>query len=170
MNQLLRHIIRKLGLLDTFQLQGEFMWIKSVNGIEVERSNWMKNQVVTSPNNGLSIVLDRLVGINTYSLNITHADIGDDNTAALPGDTGLGNGLVRVASSLEDRTGNTATFRFFFPDATTPDDTYHEIGLFIDGTATLGDGRIFNHLIFPTDLVKATGEDYTIICKITGSV
>jgi hypothetical protein len=155
---------------DSFALKGEFMWIKSVGGVEVARSPWMRNKVVTSEARGLSIVLDRLAEINTYSLNITHAEIGDDNTAATAADTSLGNGLVRVSKTTAERSGNQVTFRFFFPDATTPDDTYEEIGLFIDGTATLDSGRIFNHLIFGIPMVKATGEDYTIVARITGSV
>ena len=147
---------------DTFSIFGEFMWIKTINGVEVERSPWMKNTVVTSDERGISLVLDRLAEINTYSLNITHAEIGDDNTAASASDTALGNGLVRVSKTTAERSGVTATFRFFFPDATTPDDTYEEIGLFVDGTATLDSGRLFNHLIFSTPMIKASGEDYTI--------
>lgn len=146
------------------------MWIKTVNGVEVARSPWMKNTVVTSDARGISIVLDRLASINTYTLNVTHAEIGDDDTAADPSDTSLGNGLVRVSTATVERSGLDATFRFFFPDATTPDDTYEEIGLFIDGTGTLDSGRLFNHLIFATPMVKASGEDYTIVAKLTGSV
>ena len=155
---------------DTFGLTGEFKWIKSKNGVVIEESPWMKNKVVSSVGGGISIVLDRLASINTYTLNISHAEIGDDATAVTEADTALGNGLVRTSPSLTDRSAKTVTFRFFFPDATTPDDTYEEIGLFIDGTGVLDSGQLFNHLIMDPAMIKATGEDYTIICKITGSV
>lgn len=155
---------------DSFAFVGEVQWQKTRNGILVAESPWMRNKVVSSDARGISIVLDRLASINTYSLNITHADIGDDNTPATASDTALGNTLERAQVGSVSRSGLTVSFRFFFSDALTADDTYHEFGMVIDGTGTLGTGRLFNHLIFSTALVKATGEDHTIVCRITGTV
>jgi len=160
------------NLKDTFKIIGEVKWIKtnSKTGEVISESPWMKNQIVSGVGYGISILLDKLIGDVTYSGEITHADIGDDNTAATASDTDLGNGLERATVGALSTSGLTRTFRFFFADALTADDTYKEFGMFIDGTATVGTGRIFNHLIFTTDLVKATGEDHTIVCRITGSV
>lgn len=155
---------------NTFKIIGEVKWIKSKNGKVISESPWMKNKIVTGAGYGLSILLDKLIGDVTYSGEITHADIGDDNTAVTTSDTDLGNGLERASVGAVSTSGLSRTFRFFFPDATTTDATYKEFGMFIDGSAGVGTGRLFNHLILTTDLVKSTGEDHTIVCKITGSV
>jgi len=157
-------------LKDNFSLKGEVKWIKSKDGIILAESDFMQNKIVANAERGIYLFLDRLAAINTYSANITHADIGDNNTAASAADTALGNGLVRAQIGAASRSGITVEFRFFYADVLTPDDTYQEFGMFVDGNATLGTGRLFNHLVFSTPLVKATGEDHTVVCRITGSV
>jgi len=155
---------------DSFSLKGEVKWIKSKNGIILAESEFMSNKIVSSAERGISLFLDRLAAINDHSANITHADIGDDDTPVLVADTELGNGLVRAQVGAASRSGLSTEFRFFYIDALTPDDTYNEFGMFVDGTVTLGTGQLFNHLIFGLPLVKASGEDHTIVCRITGGV
>ena len=157
-------------LKDSFNLKGEVKWIKSKDGIILAESDFMPNKIVANAGRGIYLFLDRLAAINTYSANITHADIGDDNTAVLASDTALGNGLVRAQIGAVSRSGLTVEFRFFYADVLTPDDTYEEFGMFVDGSASLGTGQLFNHLVFGTPLVKATGEDHTVVCRITGAV
>jgi hypothetical protein len=130
----------------------------------------MQNQIVSGDELGLSIVLDRLASINTHSLNITHAEMGDSNTPAEASDTALGNALVRAQVGAVSRSGLSVDFRFFFPDALTPDDDYEEFGMYIDGAAGLETGQLFNHLVYSTTLSKNTGEDHTVVCRVTGSV
>lgn len=156
--------------MDSFKISGQGKWIKRRDGIIVAESDWTPNQVVANDGRGIYVFMDRLVGITTYTGEITHADLGDSVTAPTAADTGLGNGLVRAQIAAVSRSGLTADFRFFFPDVTTPDDTYNEIGMFMDGTPTLGSGRLFNHLVFSTALVKATGEDHTVQIRISASV
>lgn len=151
-------------------LKGKVKWVKSKDGIFIAESPWMDNIIVANDARGIYMILDRLTAINTYSLNITHADIGDSVTTPTSADTALGNGLVRASIGAVSRSGLSADFRFFYADATTPDDTYEEFGMFVDGTATVGTGRIFNHLKFTTQMVKSAGEDHTIVCRVTGSV
>jgi hypothetical protein len=155
---------------DSFKLEGEVMWIKHRNGVEVERSGWQKNTVLSGSNRGISLFLDRLINITTYTGVISHAEIGDDNTAAIPSQSGLLNPLVRTSVGLTAASGLTRDFRFFFTDALTPNDTYHEFGMIVDGTGTIGTGVTFNRLVFGSPLVKAAGESITIVCRITGSV
>lgn len=131
---------------------------------------WMSNIVLASSERGIYLFLDRMAGITTYSGVITHADIGKDNTAATSADTGLGDPILRAQTGLANRTTNQASFRFFFSDALLPDDTYNEIMMFTDGTATLGTGRPFNRIVFDDPLVKATGEDNSILVRVTGTV
>jgi len=123
------------------------------------------NLVVTSSNHGRNLVCQRLAGVNTYSLNITHIELGDDNTDPTTADQDLGNGLERGTVTTYDISNNVLTLRFFLSDAQLADDTYEELGLFIDGTATLGSGQMWNHALF--NYVKATGEDTTIEVIIT---
>lgn len=159
------------NLLQQFSLQGEVKWIKTKNGKVIEESDWQKNKILTSDARGLSILLDLLYGDDTYSGEITHADIGDDNTAVNAAtDTGCLNALERATVASKSKSGLTRTFRFFYPDALTSDDTYYEFSMFIDGTATVDTGRAFNRIVMTTPLVKASGEDHTIVCRITGAV
>lgn len=157
-------------LKEQLKLKGEVKWIKTKDGILIAESPWMKNQILAGDELGAYLILDRLAGVNDYSLNITHAEIGDDNTPAEATDTGLINAIERTSISAVSRSGLTATFRFFFPDATTDDDTYEEFGMIVDGTASIGTGKAFNRLVMSTPLVKATGEDNTIVCKVTVTV
>lgn len=154
---------------DSFALRGEVKWIKSKNGVIIAESDWCPNKVLSGSNLGVSMLLDRLAGITTYTGTITHADIGDDDTPATAADTGLGNALARSTVKLKSRSGLSTDYRFFYPDATTPDDTYKEFGMVVDGNATVGTGQYFNHLVM-SDLVKASGEDHTIVCRLTASV
>lgn len=156
--------------VDNFAFKGEVKWIKTVNGILVAESDWMQNKIVGNDARGIYLFLDRLTGINTYTANISHAELGDSVTPATAADTALGNALVRASISASSRSGLLADFRFFFADALTPNDIYTEFGMYVDGAAGLGTGRIFNHLIFGTPLDKAAGEDHTVLCRITGSV
>jgi hypothetical protein len=151
-------------------MKGRVKWVKTKNGVVIAESEWCNNVIVTGSNLGIQIMLDRLANITTHDGIVTYADIGDDDTAATSADTALGNGLVRAqVSAYKTPSALVREFRFFYPDATTPDDTYKEFGMFIGGTAAVGSGQLFNHLVM-SDLVKATGEDHTIVCQVTGSV
>lgn len=165
LRKLLIHLLK-----DDFTLKGRVKWIKSKDGIFLAESAWCDNVILTGSNLGIQIMLDRLIGTTTYDGIISYADIGDDDTAALAADTGLGNALVRASiGAATTKSALVREFRFFYPDATTPDDTYKEFGMVIGGTSTVGTGQYFNHLVM-SDLVKATGEDHTIVCQVTGSV
>lgn len=125
------------------------------------------NLVVTSSNHGRNLICQRLAGENTYSLNITHIEIGTDNTTPLVTDTDLGAGTERGTLTSYSISNNVLTMRFFLSDAQVADDTYDEMGTFIDGTATLGSGQMWNHALFASPYVKSTGEDTTIELIIT---
>ena len=158
---------------DSFSIKGQVKWIKSSNGIVVAESDWQNNQIVANSERGLYLMLDRLTGDNTHSMNIRYAEIGTDNTAPTTADIDLGAGVTRASLSGEgftQRSDNMADFRFFFPSATTPNNTYNEFGMFVDGSQTLSTGQLFNRILFSTPIVKATGEDHTVVGRITGSV
>jgi hypothetical protein len=159
-----------MQLADSINFKGQVKWIKTIGGILVAESPWMDNQVLANAERGIYLFLDRLAGITLYSGTISHADIGDDDTAASASDTGCINPLERASVGAMSRNANTATFRFFYADATTANDTYEEFAMFVDGNSTPGNGRAFNRIVMAVPLVKSAGEDHTIVCRITGSV
>lgn len=135
------------------------------------QSPWMDNIVVNSADHGRNIVVQRLVGTNTYSLNITHGEIGTSAGAVSNSDTGLGTPVLRVVTALASIgvALNVAQLQFFMTDTQLPDGTYYEFGTFIDGSSGTATGQMFNHILFSTPYTKTAGEDTTIEVDFTVS-
>lgn len=125
------------------------------------------NLVVSSSGHGRNLFVQRLTGDNSFTLNITHGEIGTGSTPPTNADTALTTPTDRVAVTLASASNNVATLRFFFADGDLADDTYNEFGTFVDGTITIGTGQMFNHALFASAYVKATGEDTTIDVEFT---
>lgn len=128
----------------------------------LRQTPWQKNLIMLGTNTGKSLILQRLAGNNTYSLNITHLDIGTGSTAPAVSDTALTAAVARASTTVATIVGATLSLQFFLTDAELANGSYNEIGTFVDGSAGLGTGKIFNHALFGTTYVKATGEDTTI--------
>ena len=126
-----------------------------------------KNRIMLGTNTGKTLILQRLASINTYSLNINYLDIGTGSTTPADGDTILTTPTVRVPLANASVSANIASLFFYLSDATLANGTYYEVGTFVDGTATISTGKIFNHALFTSAYVKATGEDTTIQLDIT---
>jgi hypothetical protein len=133
----------------------------------LRRTRWMRNLIMLGNDTGKDLILDRLAGTNTYSLNITHADIGTGTNPPAASDTQLQNPTVRAVKTSASVSGNTLTLQFFFSDALLPNGTYREFGTFVDGSGTISTGRIFNRALFGLPYTKASGEDTTIEVQIT---
>jgi hypothetical protein len=148
---------------DTFYLKGKFRVITtdSITG-EVKRiTPFYNNIVVDGTDTGFNLILDRLNSTNTYSLNITHLDIGTNATAPALSDT-LTGAVARTAKATGVVAGSTLTLRFFFASADLANGTYNDIKLAVDGTATVNTGRCFTRALFGTVYVKGTNEDTTL--------
>lgn len=130
-------------------------------------SEWVSNLIMLGTNTGKTLILQRLIGTNTYSLNLTHADMGTDATAPSSSDTTLVAAVARAAVSSGAISGNVATLRFFFADGGLANGTYTEFASFVDGTGTVSTGKIFNRALFGVPYVKASGEDTTIEMQVT---
>lgn len=127
-----------------------------------------RNLIVTGTGGyGRNIIARRLGSDNTYSLNITHGEIGTGTNTPANSDTALQTPSTRVATTLATISNNIINLQFFFSDATLPNGTYREFGTFIDGSGTLGSGRLFNRALFSTVYTKASGEDTTIEVEFT---
>lgn len=138
-------------------LQANFLGI----GAETE------NLVVSQANHGRNLVCQRLAGLTTYTLAISHFEIGTSATAPTNSDTDLTAAVARAATSYYSISNNVLTLRFFLADASLANGTYREMGTFIDGTITIGTGQMWNHALFSSAYVKATGEDTTVELIIT---
>lgn len=134
---------------------------------ELIREAIFKNLVVSSNNHGRNIIAQRLASSNTYSLNITHGELGTGTNTPTNADTGLQTGTNRVSTTLATISNNIVTLQFFFSDAALPNGTYNEFGTFVDGSSSLGTGQLFNRVLFSPAYVKATGEDTTIEVEFT---
>lgn len=87
-----------------------------------------------------------LIGDMTYSGNINYGALGTDATAVNAADTVLGTEVSRKLFARRTRTSAAANFDFFYSQADT-DGTYEEFGMFIDGSATVDTGQLFNHVL-----------------------
>ena len=121
------------------------------------------NLIMDSSNYGLDIIIQRLVGMNTYSLNITFGEIGTGSTTPTLSDTALTTPTNRAAVGFQQDYGSTdAILQFFFSDSQLANETYAEFGTFVDGTTTIGSGQLFNHALFSTPYEKTAGTDVTV--------
>lgn len=134
----------------------------SRTGRELSRSV-TKNMIMQAGGTGLDLIIQRLIGVNTYSLNINYGEIGTGQTAVAVSDVGNTTPSVRTVPSLQQDFGQQqAILQFFFPDGSLTNQTYYEFATFIDGIATLGSGQVFNHALLGTPYVKSSGQDTTV--------
>ena len=129
--------------------------------------DWTDNIVVRGTDTGADIILDRLNGDNTYSLNLTYADIGTSATAPTIADTVLGAPVARALKAYGAVSGNVLTLQYFFTNAALANGTYREFGTYVDGSATLSTGKLFNHVLFSSAYVKTSGVDTTVEVQFT---
>ena len=130
-------------------------------------SPWSKNMVMRGVDTGIDVILDRLVGVATYTLNLNYADIGTGTNAPALTDTQLQTPTARALRVTGSVTTNVATLRFFFADGALSNATYNEFATFMDGTATVSTGKIFNRVLFSSPYVKTAGVDTTIEVSFT---
>jgi len=130
-------------------------------------SDWSSNLVMLGVHTGRTLILERLASINTYTLNLTHADMGTGTNSPATSDTALQTPVARAAVAIGSVSGAVATLQFFFSDAVLTNGTYNEFASFVDGTASVSTGKIFNRAIFGVPYTKGTGEDTTIELQIT---
>lgn len=133
----------------------------------IRETDWTPNRVMIGTDTGKDIILDRLNGVNTYSLNITHADIGTGTNTPADSDTALQTPIARAAKANGVLAGNVLSLYFFWADVDLTNGTYREFGSFVDGTTTVSTGKIFNRALFASPYVKASSEDTTMQLDIT---
>lgn len=161
-------LLRKLLYSDRFGFANEVRITTYKDGQIVRQSDWIKNVVVLSANNGRNLIMQALSGDYAGSLEITHAELGTGTTAASESDTNTEAGAVRAQRGYVSVADNVLTIKFFFSDTTLADGTYNELTMWMDGTASEGTGHLFNRLMFSSSAyVKATGEDTSVELRAT---
>lgn len=126
------------------------------------------NLIMDSPNYGLDLVIQRLVGINTYTLNILWIEIGTGSTTPTVNDTALTTPTLRSPVNFQEDYGTTdAIVQCYISDAQLANATYTEVGGFVDGSSSIGSGQIFNHSLLSPTYGKVSGQDTTIQIDIT---
>ncbi len=129
-----------------------------------------KNLIMIGSDRGLGLLVNRLVNSLTYTGVINYGALGSSATAPTTADTQLTTEVARttVANGVNS-TNTVAQIQFFFADAILANGTYREFGMFVDGTASANTGRLFNHALFSTPYVKASGTDTTVEVDVTFS-
>jgi len=127
---------------------------------EVISTQEVDNLVVANAGSGTDLITRRLIGDNTYSLEIDSASIGTGTDIPSTADTGLQSPvLADIARTKAISTPTSVTLDFFIPDATLANGSYSEFGLFC------GD-RLFARSIIAPAFTKSTGEDTAINYQI----
>lgn len=125
------------------------------------------NLIMTGSLTGRDLLVQYLIGGTIYT-GINYGAIGTSNTAAAAGNTQLGAEVARqVVSTALDISSNQAKIQFFFTDANLANGTYKEAGGFMNATATLNSGQIFNRSVFGANYVKTSSVDTTLEIDVT---
>ena len=150
-------LIQENDLIGLKFLENQFL-------LSVSKQN---NLVVSSSNRGRNLLCQWLAGIGTYAIGINYGEMGTGSTTPTNADTALATPVKRVAPTTNVISNNVLTLQFFFSDAVLSNNTYYEFGTYIAGSATLGSGQLFNHVLFSSPYIKASGEDTTIEVDFT---
>ncbi len=135
---------------------------------ELLREIVQDNLIMQGNGTGKDLFIQRLIGTTTYTGIINYGGIGTGSTAPAVSDTQLAAEVIRVVPSTTSESGfNQATFQFFFPDANLANGTYNEFGMFVDGSASINTGQLFNRALFSAPYVKVSGTDTTVQVDIT---
>jgi hypothetical protein len=161
MNEHLREGVKITGTVRIYSHPAGTRFDRTTAKLEVEQ----KNLVMDSPNYGIDLIIQQLVGITTYPLALNYGEIGTGSTTPTISDTALTTPTNRAYVSFQQDYGTTdAILQFIFSDSQLANGTYYEFGVFAGGTSTIGSGQLFNHALFSTPYVKVSGQDTT--CEV----
>jgi hypothetical protein len=120
-----------------------------------------KNKFVSSEGYGRNLLLRQMTGDDALPIEITSVALGDDDTPAADGDTGLGNELIDdIPLTSISVANNVLSLDVFVSDANLPDDTYAEFGLFATD-------RLMARIVIDPAYTKASGEDTLFSYELT---
>jgi hypothetical protein len=127
--------------------------------LEVEQ----RNILMASPNCGVDLLIQALIGMTTFPLTLNYAEIGTGATTPTVADTALTTPTNRAFVTFQqDYACTDAIVQFIFSDSQLANQTYYEFGVFAGGTSTIGSGQLFNHALFSSPYAKVAGQDTTV--------
>jgi len=106
-----------------------------------------------TPYSGLSVFTGRLAGITTYTGIINYFALGSGNTAFSTASVKLNTEVFRKLISSASSGDNLAYIDLFIDASDVADQTFKEIGAFIDGSASVDSGQAFSLAV--QDIVKS---------------
>jgi len=121
-----------------------------------------KNLITTV---GREVMARLLAGDATYTGEINYGALGSSTTAPANADTTLGTETVRFLASSQAYDENIAYIDFFI-EAGTATGTHEEFGNFIDGTALVGTGQMWSHIL-TGGWTKGASASLFISCQYT---
>ncbi len=148
-----KQIKKEIGR-DTMDLKGVLTITKFKDGKKISEESHHNLVMSGATGYGKNVILRKLSNDNTYSQYITTMSLGDGTAAPTEADTALGNSLVaNIPITTWQISGNSLVMSIFCASANLANGTYKEAGFFTS------DSRIFSHILFTGNYVKATGED-----------
>jgi hypothetical protein len=150
------------NLKDKITFRGRMKITTSKNGKVLRETGWMENRIVSSDTHGRNLVMRRLMGDNTYGIEIDSAEIGTDDTAAADAQTALIAPVVTgvTISNAIVTDDDELTLTIFMSDATLANGTYKEFALRIGA-------KLFSRVVISPNYSKSAGEDSTFTYVIT---
>jgi hypothetical protein len=125
------------------------------------------NLIMTGSLTGRDLLVQYLINGTTYSGGLNYGALGTSITTPASSDTQLGAEVARAPfSTAIDVSNNQAQFQFYLPDANLANGSYQEAGTFMNGSASLNSGQIFNHGLLGTTYTKTSGTDTTLAINI----
>lgn len=127
---------------------------------EIQDPMVCKNLIMQAANYGMDIIIQRLCGINTYSLNINYGEIGTGTTTPAITDTALTSPIKRVGAPVTQDSGNNeAILQFFYPDSSLQPSSTVTISIASPGVITWTGHKLVNGCIvtFATTGALPTG-------------
>lgn len=121
---------------------------------------WIKNLIVSNGNNGVRVFIQYLLNNKVNPIAISSASIGTGTTTPASTDTNLETPVTTgIPIANKANLGETAQYDFFITDASLPDGTYNEFGIFMGA-------NLFARSIISPAFTKASGEDVSITYEV----
>ena len=136
--------------------------IRELGQLSTRRVLTVNNQVILAARSELA---KRLCGTQAYTGTINYGALGTGSTAIADADTVLDTEVARALVATATQTTDSATIDFYFSKSST-NGTYQEFGTFIDGTATVDTGLLFNRAL-TGGWTKTSLEAMTVSCQFT---
>jgi len=111
---------------------------------------------------GRSVIAQRLVGTNTYTLNLDYGALGTGTTAPANADTILETEQYRNTVASQTNSNNIAYLTWFY-SSTETNGNFREFGNVIDGWAGANTGQLFTHVAVAWN--KSALESLTVDCS-----